>query len=161
MPQTPDVIVSLTRFTVSVLPANDVNHKAYALQVELKPHGWVVHDGHVYFDPDGSEAFSQSTAYHFADHEDALALAKRLAPGSPSTGTPRPRSTTRPVGRPRCPSPRPAPTAPAPTPELAPRARRMHRVRLRPIPAAHRQLTPETREGPRATMLGAYAREAS
>ncbi|GAA2732132.1 hypothetical protein [Streptomyces nogalater] len=81
MPQTPDVIVSLTRFTVSVLPANDVNHKAYALQVELKPHGWVVHDGHVYFDPDGSEAFSQSTAYHFADHEDALALAKRLAPG--------------------------------------------------------------------------------
>lgn len=77
----PDVIVSTTRYTVSVLPADDVNHKLFALQVELKPRGWIVHNGHEFFGPDGGRELSQSTAHHFAGHEEALELAKTLAPG--------------------------------------------------------------------------------
>jgi hypothetical protein len=79
--ETPEVIVSITRYTVSVLPADDINHRYFALNVELKPRGWVVHNGHEYFGPDGARELSQSTARHFADYDDALALAKRLAPG--------------------------------------------------------------------------------
>jgi hypothetical protein len=80
MPATPDVIVSITRYTLSVLPADDVNHKHYALHVELKPRGWIVTDGHQYYGPDGGIEFSQSTAHHFADYDDALTLAKETAP---------------------------------------------------------------------------------
>jgi hypothetical protein len=80
MPATPEVIVSITRYTTSVLPADDANHKFYALHVELKPRGWIVTDGHQYYGPDGGIEFSQSTAHHFADYDDALALAKETAP---------------------------------------------------------------------------------
>lgn len=81
MSQAPAAIVSITRYTVSVLPTDDINHKAFALQVELKPRGWVITDGHAYYGPDGSEEYSQSTAHHFGDVDDALGLARRLAPG--------------------------------------------------------------------------------
>lgn len=77
----PDVVVAVTRYTVSVLPADDVNHKVFALQVELRPRGWVVHNGHEYFGPDGSTEYSESTAHMFADYDDALDLARRTAPG--------------------------------------------------------------------------------
>ncbi|MFD0035568.1 hypothetical protein ACFVJK_46845 [Streptomyces sp. NPDC127172] len=80
MPATPDVIVSITRYTVSVLPADDINHKYFALHVELKPRGWIVTDGHEYYGPDGGREYSQSTAHHFADYDDALDLAKGMAP---------------------------------------------------------------------------------
>ncbi|MFG3287328.1 hypothetical protein ACGF3G_00700 [Streptomyces sp. NPDC048179] len=80
MPETPDVIVSITRYTVSVFPADSKDHRYYALQVELKPRGWVVTDGATYYGPDGAEEFSVSTAHHFADHEEALTLAEGLAP---------------------------------------------------------------------------------
>ncbi|MFI5814921.1 hypothetical protein ACIA7S_28680 [Streptomyces sp. NPDC051643] len=77
----PEVIVSITRYTVSVLPADDLNHKHFALTVELKPRGWIVHNGHEYYGPDGTTELSQSTAHHFADYDDALDLARRTAPG--------------------------------------------------------------------------------
>lgn len=78
--ETPEVIVSITRYTVSVLPADDINHRYFALFVELKPNGWVVTDGHRFYATDGSWQPSQSLAHRFADFEDALALAKEAAP---------------------------------------------------------------------------------
>lgn len=76
----PEVIVDVTRYTVSVLPADDINHRTFALYVELKRDGWIVTDGHEYYGPAGSRELSQSTAHHFADYDDALALARELAP---------------------------------------------------------------------------------
>lgn len=80
-PSEPEVIVSITRYTVSVLPPDDINHKYFALNVELKPNGWIVTDGHEFYAPDGTSEYSQSTAHHFADYDDALALAREIAPG--------------------------------------------------------------------------------
>ena len=79
-PGQPEVIVSVTRYTVSVLPAGDINHKYFALHVELKRDGWIVTDGHGFYGPAGARELSQSTAHHFADYDDALALARKLAP---------------------------------------------------------------------------------
>lgn len=76
----PEVIVSITRYTVSVLPADDINHRHYALHVELKPDGWIVGDGHRYYHPDGSWQPGQGLAHRFADCEDALAVAREAAP---------------------------------------------------------------------------------
>jgi hypothetical protein len=83
----PETIVAVTRYTVSVFPEGDRDRKYYALHVELKPRGWIVTDGAAYYGPDGSEEFSQSTAHHFADYDDALDLAKRLAPGLTVNGS--------------------------------------------------------------------------
>jgi hypothetical protein len=77
---TPDPIVSITRYAVSVLPVDDINRKYFVLYVELKPHGWIVTDGHQYYGPNDGVELSQSTAHHFADYDDALAVARRLAP---------------------------------------------------------------------------------
>lgn len=79
-PGQPDVIVSVTRYTVSVLPADDINHRYFALHVELKPRGWVVHNGHEFYTEGGSWKPGQATAHHFADYEDALAVARKAAP---------------------------------------------------------------------------------
>ena len=79
-PDQPEVIVSITRYAVSVLPADDINHRYYALHVELKPRGWVVHNGHEYYATDGTWQPSQSLAHHFADLDDALSLARESAP---------------------------------------------------------------------------------
>lgn len=77
---TPDVIVSITRYTVHVLPASHPDHKHYALHVELKPNGWVVGDGHRYLHPDGSFQPGQGLAHRFADYDDALNVARHAAP---------------------------------------------------------------------------------
>ncbi|MFE5037096.1 hypothetical protein [Streptomyces sp. NPDC056683] len=77
----PTAVVAVTRYTVSVFPAGDRDRRHYALHVEQKPRGWIVTDGATYYGPDGSEELSQSTAHHFADYDDALALARELAPG--------------------------------------------------------------------------------
>ncbi|MBC2903182.1 hypothetical protein [Streptomyces cupreus] len=76
----PEVIVSITRYTVSVLPARDINHKYFALHVELKHGGWVVHSGHEFYAEDGTWQPSESLAHRFADYDDALALARKKAP---------------------------------------------------------------------------------
>lgn len=76
----PEVLVTITRYTVSVLPADDINHRSFALYVELKPNGWVVHDGASGYDADGAEHFGQTWRHPIADYDDALALARRLAP---------------------------------------------------------------------------------
>lgn len=85
-PGQPEVIVSITRYTVSVLPADDINHKDFALYVELKPGGWVVHDGHVAYASDGTWQPGQGLAHRFADYDDALAVARRKAPGMTVNG---------------------------------------------------------------------------
>ena len=85
-PGQPDVIVNITRYTVSVLPADNINHKHFALYVELTRGGWIVHDGHGGYDIDGDWAYDLGVAHEFADYDDALALAKRLAPNVIANG---------------------------------------------------------------------------
>lgn len=79
-PGQPEVIVSVTRYTVSLLPADDINHRYFALYVELKPGGWVLHNGHEFYTAEGGWEPSQSLAHRFADYEEALALAREGAP---------------------------------------------------------------------------------
>jgi len=76
----PEVIVTITRYTISVLPADDINHKYFALHVELKPRGWVVHNGHEFYTAEAGWEPSQTLARHFADYDDALAVAREAAP---------------------------------------------------------------------------------
>ncbi|MEU1071871.1 MULTISPECIES: hypothetical protein [unclassified Streptomyces] len=78
MTETPEPIVTITRYTVS-LPLDRV-HKGFALFVELKPGGWIVHDGADYYGGDGIWQPSEWQATHFSDYDDALAVARRLAP---------------------------------------------------------------------------------
>ncbi|HEY9353645.1 MAG TPA: hypothetical protein VIP28_10355 [Nocardioides sp.] len=78
--QQPEVTVSVTRYTVSVLPAADINHKYFALYVELKSGGWVVHSGHEFYAEDGTWQPSEWRAHRFADYDDALAFARETAP---------------------------------------------------------------------------------
>lgn len=74
-------IVTITRYTVSVLPVDDINHRYFALTVELTARGeWVVHDGHGAYSADGTWTQGRLGAHPFADYSDAIALAKRLAP---------------------------------------------------------------------------------
>lgn len=80
MTDQPEVLVSITRYTVSVLPADDINHRYFALQVEMTPRGWVVHDGHAGYDADGNAHFGETRRHPFADYEDARVLARWLAP---------------------------------------------------------------------------------
>lgn len=78
-PTAPEVIVWITRYTVSVLPAADINHKFFALYVELQRDGWTIGDGHVYYAEDGTWQPSGWKAQRFADYDDALVLARQLA----------------------------------------------------------------------------------
>lgn len=80
-PDEPEVIVSITRYTVSVLTADDINHRYFALSVELTPRGWIVTDGHSGYDADGTAHHGETRWHPFADYDDALAVARRLAPG--------------------------------------------------------------------------------
>lgn len=77
----PEVIVSITRYTVSVLTADNINHRYFALSVELTPRGWIVTDGHSGYDADGTAHHGEARWHPFADYDDALAVARRLAPG--------------------------------------------------------------------------------
>lgn len=80
-PGEPEVLVTITRYAVSVLPADDINRKYFTLFVELTHRGWIVTDGHGGYDSDGGWEPGRLGAHPFADHDDALALARRLAPG--------------------------------------------------------------------------------
>lgn len=80
-PSQPEVIVSITRYTVSVLPADDINYRAFALFVEPTRRGtWVVTDGLGGFGPNGWWTPGRDSGAEYADVEDALTLARRLAP---------------------------------------------------------------------------------
>lgn len=80
-PAQPQVLVAVTRYTVSVLPPDDINHRYFALYVELTPRGWIVTDGHSGYDADGIGHHGEARWHPFNDYEDALAVARRLAPG--------------------------------------------------------------------------------
>lgn len=76
----PEVLVSITRYAVSVLPPGDINRKYFTLFVELGRDGWTVHDGHFAYQGDGTWQPGQGTAHRFADYDEALALAREIAP---------------------------------------------------------------------------------
>jgi hypothetical protein len=80
-PGEPEVLVAITRYTVSVIPADDINRRYFTLFVELMRDGWVVSDGHAFYAGEDTWQPAQWLAYRFADVDDALALARRLAPG--------------------------------------------------------------------------------
>ncbi|MFE4915851.1 hypothetical protein ACFRCX_30570 [Streptomyces sp. NPDC056652] len=80
-PGLPDVDVIVTRYEVSLLPLNDVNRKYFTLYVERTRRGmWIVNDGHGGYDIDGDWAPGLAVAHEFNDYDDAIALARRLAP---------------------------------------------------------------------------------
>lgn len=79
-PAEPEVIVSIARYAVSVLPPGDINRKYFTLFVELARDGWVVTDGHAFYAEDGTWQPAQWLAHRFADYDDALALAREIAP---------------------------------------------------------------------------------
>lgn len=79
-PGRPEVIVSITQYAVSVLPADDINRKTFTLFVELKRDGWTVHDGHEFYAGDDTWQPSAWRAHHWPDHDDALAFAREVAP---------------------------------------------------------------------------------
>ncbi|MER6601137.1 hypothetical protein [Streptomyces parvus] len=80
-PGLPDVDVTVTRIEVSLLPEGDINRKYYRLFVERTVRGtWTVHDGHGGYDIDGDWAPGLAVAHEFDDSDDAVVLAKRLAP---------------------------------------------------------------------------------
>lgn len=86
MTDQPDVLVTATRYTVAVLPLDDINHRAYALYVELTHVGpirravWVVHDMGGGYGPNGGWTPGIFSGAEYQDVDDALALARRLAP---------------------------------------------------------------------------------
>lgn len=80
-PNDPQVATFVTRYTVSVLPPDDINYRCFALQVELAPRGWIVTDGHSGYDADGNRHHGEPRHHPFEDGGEALALARRLAPG--------------------------------------------------------------------------------
>jgi len=77
---TPQPIVQITRYAVSVLPEDDINRKYFTLFVELNSGGWVVTDGHDFYVEDGTWQPAQWLAYRWADYDDALAFARETAP---------------------------------------------------------------------------------
>jgi hypothetical protein len=77
---TPEPLVTITRYEVSVLPQGDINRKYFTLFVELKRDGWVVTDGHAFYAEDGTWQPSQWLARHFADYEEAVSMAREIAP---------------------------------------------------------------------------------
>jgi hypothetical protein len=74
-------IVSITRYAVSLLPEHDVNYKFYVLLVDRREGGWVIHNGHEYYTPEGTWDPTSWKARVFPDRMDALAVAEKLAPG--------------------------------------------------------------------------------
>ncbi|GHG15355.1 hypothetical protein ACFFSH_39355 [Streptomyces filamentosus] len=82
MTDLPEVIVTATRYTVSLLPADDINHRAYALNVVLRQDGWGITDGAAWIvSVDGYWSLDYDAAITRPHLDDALALARRLAPG--------------------------------------------------------------------------------
>ncbi|MFD9721062.1 hypothetical protein [Streptomyces sp. NPDC059076] len=80
-PSMPAALVDVTRYEVSVLPATDINRKLFALHVErTRRDTWIVHNGHGAYDIDGDWAPGTALAHEFATAEEALDLARRLAP---------------------------------------------------------------------------------
>ncbi|MET7795705.1 hypothetical protein [Streptomyces decoyicus] len=80
-PGEPNVLVTITRYEVSVLPADDINRRYFVLFVELTRRGaWVITDGHGGYDRDGGWTPGRDSGIEYADVEEALALARRLAP---------------------------------------------------------------------------------
>lgn len=78
----PDALMTVTGYAVSVLPADHREFHDYALYVDLTRRGrWVVHDGGAGFDADGCPRVREQDRHPFPSLDDALALARRLAPG--------------------------------------------------------------------------------
>ncbi|MFJ3537020.1 hypothetical protein ACIPQA_16305 [Streptomyces sp. NPDC090109] len=87
MTDLPEVTVTATRYTVSLLPADDINHRAYALYVQQRSDGWGITDGFGWVEgPGGHWNLDYHEALTFAELDDALALARKLAPDYPVNG---------------------------------------------------------------------------
>lgn len=80
-PGEPNVLVEVSRYEVSVLPADDINRKYFTLFVKLTRRGtWVVTDGHGGYDRDGNWTPGRDSGIEYVDVKDAIGLARRLAP---------------------------------------------------------------------------------
>lgn len=89
MTDQPEVLVEPTRYEVSVLPHDDINRSSFTINVEARGHGtWAVarHNqclnasGQWDWEPSPSNREDDWLATHRFDLDDALALARKLAP---------------------------------------------------------------------------------
>ncbi|MFE7509721.1 hypothetical protein ACFU8I_00545 [Streptomyces sp. NPDC057540] len=77
----PEVLVEATRYSVSVLPRDDINVRTYALYVERRRDGWGITDGSAWVvSLHGHWSLNYDAAITRPDLDDALAIARRLAP---------------------------------------------------------------------------------
>lgn len=78
---TPEVLVEATRYSVSLLPRDDVNFNAYALYVQRRRDGWGITDGHGWVEGHtGWMTLDSYEALVFPELDDALALARKIVP---------------------------------------------------------------------------------
>ncbi|MFB7359614.1 hypothetical protein [Streptomyces gardneri] len=84
---TPEVLVEATRYSVSLLPRDDVNFNTFVLYVQLRRDGWGITDGLGWVE--GYTGFMTLDSYEalvFAELDDALALARKMAPNIGAPG---------------------------------------------------------------------------
>lgn len=82
MTEQPEVTVTATRYTVSLLSTDDVNYRAYALYVDRRRDGWGITDGAGWVESrTGTWTLDHYEALTFPTPEPALALARKIAPG--------------------------------------------------------------------------------
>ncbi|MFD5875667.1 hypothetical protein [Streptomyces sp. NPDC060322] len=81
MTQQPEVLVEVTRYSVCVLPRGDINFTAFVMYVQRRRDGWGITDGAGWVaSVTGQWTLDHYDALTFAELEDALSLARKLAP---------------------------------------------------------------------------------
>jgi hypothetical protein len=84
---TPEILVEATRYLVSLLPRGDADFNAFALYVQRRHDGWGITDGLGWVEgPNGHWHLDYYEALVFDELDDALALARKLAPGKRAKG---------------------------------------------------------------------------
>jgi hypothetical protein len=83
----PPIQIEATRYSVSMLPRDDANFHAYVIFVQRRDDGWGITDGLGWVEgPNGHWHLDYHEALTFAELDDALALARKLAPGRTAKG---------------------------------------------------------------------------
>ncbi|MEU1088909.1 hypothetical protein ABZ401_19100 [Streptomyces sp. NPDC005892] len=80
-PEQPEPIVTTVRHEVSIFPVGDINRKYFTLRVDQTRRGtWVVTNGTYGYGGDDRWHFGYDSGAEYDNPDDAIALARRLAP---------------------------------------------------------------------------------
>ncbi|MGW4703742.1 hypothetical protein [Streptomyces sp. NPDC004285] len=78
---TPEILIEATRYSVSLLPRDDVNFNAFALHVQRRRDGWGITDGFGWVE--GHTGYMTLDSYEalvFPELDDALDMARKIVP---------------------------------------------------------------------------------